>query len=115
MNLEQEISETVPCQHCGTPTAMLFTKQCDSCWQTRTSGEFEKLEEANALLRSIVQKLARTHQCETDQWLSDYKPLVLEARELLSKLKEDQKKARHYLDELIEKARVKASVRKSGE
>jgi hypothetical protein len=43
--------ETAPCKHCGQPTKMLGTKQCDGCWQERRSGRMDTLETA---LREIA-------------------------------------------------------------
>jgi hypothetical protein len=45
------VSPTVPCKHCGRPTFMVFTQQCDSCWEERRSGKFAALEAENAALR----------------------------------------------------------------
>jgi hypothetical protein len=49
-------SPTVRCKHCGKPTPMLGTEQCDSCWEERRSGKFAALEAENAALRAEVER-----------------------------------------------------------
>ena len=41
--------ETVPCELCGKPTPMTFTKRCDPCWELE-----QRIHSDPALARKIL-------------------------------------------------------------
>lgn len=44
--------ETVPCEFCGKPTPMLYTKRCDPCWELE-----KRIQAAPEIAKQILARI----------------------------------------------------------
>lgn len=64
---------TVPCGLCGTPTTMLNTKRCDSCWELET-----RIQRAPDLAAHILAEMDRERASHVCAHPAEYCPICSE-------------------------------------